>query len=152
MSNFKKPNAYFLGDNQDLQFVFAKVKKLAEINKKILELIDPAIRRSCQVANMAGNKLIIITANSSVATQLRYQIPDMLAKMRQDPALKHVNDIQTKVGTPQTRLSQPDNVIRQAAYLSSETAQQIKDMAKSLDDKKLREVMEKIATRIGEKK
>lgn len=144
----KKANSFFLTDHQDLQFIFAKIRKLNEINEKILAILDPAIKKYCQVANVAGNKLVLLTANSSIATQVRFQAPDILSKLQKIAALSHIKEIQTKVGMPQRqelRNLPKDKELRKVAQLSQETADLILEFAQSLDDPKLREVMEKIA-------
>ena len=152
--SYKKANSYLLTENQDLQFIFAKIKKLGEINKKVLSHMDAALAAHCQVANLTGNCLVILASNSSIATQLRFQAPDLLKKLQQDPALKHVKEIQAKVGVPrtQTRLSAPvEKNTHPVERLSEKTSAFILELAKSLDNEKLRKVMEKIAENVWKK-
>lgn len=143
---YKKTDAFFITNNQDLQFIFAKVRKLGEINKKVLALIEPSIARFCQVANMSGSKMIILAMNSSAATQLRFQTPDILKRLQKDPLLKHIKEIQIKMGMPEGQ-AKADGGKQNKPTLTAETGQMMRELADSLEDPKLKEIMRKIADR-----
>ena len=150
----KKANSFLQTDNYDLQFIFAKIRKLNEINEKVLAILDPALKRHCQVANIVGNKLILLTTNSSIATQIRFQSPDLLNKLHKISSLSHIKEIQAKVGIPprlELRNLPKDKEPHQVARLSLETAELILEFAQSLDDPKLKEVMERIAKNVKTK-
>jgi hypothetical protein len=154
-SYYKKPHAYLNADNADLQFVFAKAKRLQELSRNVSVYFDANVAPYCQVANIEGNKLIVLVANGSIATQLRFQMADMLRKFRsdRDPRLQKITDIQYKVhpsfspSPMAVNLKQKQNM----PLLSAETAKSIRDFAESLQDPKLKEIMEKIAGRTKEK-
>jgi hypothetical protein len=141
---YKKTDAFFQTDNQDLQFILAKVRKLGEINKKVLAVIDPSISRFCQVANISGNKMIVLVKNSSAATQLRFLVPDVLKKLQQDAGLRHIKDIQIKMGVPDGRVEMGGSGVKKQV-MSKETGEIVKGIADSLEDPKLREIMQRIA-------
>ena len=144
--SFKKADAIIELDCRDLRIVFAKVSLLQEINSKISNYLDPNIAPYCQVANMTENKLILIVANGSVATQIRFQKMDLLKKCKQHPELQNIQQIECKVRPPEQR----GEGIRSsyAPSLSSQAAYIIREMAETLEDPKLKEVMERIAGRV----
>lgn len=144
-SPFKKADAIIETDCRDLRTVFAKVSILQEINHKISSYLDPKIVQYCQVANITGDKLILIAANGSVATQIRFQTMDLLKKCKQHSELQHIQQIECKVRPPEIR----GNMLlsNKAPLLSTQAACIIREMAETLEDPKLKEVMERIAGR-----
>jgi hypothetical protein len=74
-----------------------------------------------------GGILVLIVANGSVATQLRFQIPDLLKKFKLDPILKRIHDIQCKV-RPAPSSSRVDKASNTMPTLSPESAQIMRDI------------------------
>jgi hypothetical protein len=124
--------------------IFAKAKMLAELNSKVLAYLDESLKNTCQVANLSANRLTLLVSSGSVATQLRFLIPDLLRHFKQDEHLKNISDIQCKVRPPQSsrrsRRKEPT-----VASLSTETANIVRSIAESIDDSKIREVLKRIA-------
>lgn len=151
MNHFlKKADEYLAHDNHDLRAILEKIKLLAKLNCKIEGYLDPAIARFCQVANIVNGKLILIATNGSVATQIRYQTSDLLEKVRKDKALSNITSIECKV-RPHNQHSSPrmnTQPVKNAPPLSSQTAQVVKAIAETIEDKKLREVMMRIAENV----
>ncbi|MBX3709316.1 MAG: DUF721 domain-containing protein [Gammaproteobacteria bacterium] len=150
----KKANTYIRSDSRDLCTIFIKVKLLNELTHKIFTLLEPSLVKYCQIGNLTGNKLIFITANGSIATQLRFQSVDLLKKFSQDASLKQIQQIECKVRpattTLPTRLEAhpPKNM----PPLSLTTAEMMHNIAESIDHSTLREVMKRIAMRTRQKR
>lgn len=144
----KKADAFLQAENYDLGLVLAKIKELQILNEKIRAYLDPSLAPYCQVANRLGNRLILLVANGSIATQLRFQLPELVKKLKTDTdmRLQKIQDIQCKVhpGFSAPRLAKtrkrPD-----MALLSPETAKIVGELADSIEDPRLREIMKKIA-------
>lgn len=147
----KKSHQYLKSSQNDLQMIFTKIKALEEINKRVLSYLSADMKKYCQVANFTSKGLIILAANGSVATQLRFQTGELLQKFKSDPILQKYPTIQCKV-RPSSPLSTPSKTTssRQAAKLSSETAGFIRDIANSLEDPKLKAALERIAEHTDE--
>jgi len=149
-SSFKKANAFIEYGGGDLQTVYAKIHVLQELNRKILIYLDKDMAKYCQVANLVGGKLTLIVANGSIATQLRFQVNDILRKFHQDSSLKHILSIEFKVrptqnqDSPRLRATTAKNM----PALSPETADIVKTIAESIEDPVLKEVMARIAMRV----
>lgn len=147
----KKVNAFLRVENKNLNIIIAKVKEINELNQKFSAYVDPHMRDYCQVANRIGSRLIILTANGSVATQLRFQGVDLIRKFKQDPMLKKIQEIHCIVRPIDTkRFLVP--ATKKVALLSEETAETIKAISDSLEDPKLKEVMQKIASHTNKKR
>lgn len=146
----KKAGNYLLDDHPDLHAFYLKLKALDELNAHVSRHLHPDVRAHCQAANLVDGRLILIAANGSIATQLRYQIPELLTQFKSDPALHHIKDIFCKVRPPlarsQRKLTPP--AASKMAPLSPQTAKMVDAMADSIDDPKLREVMKRIAQNI----
>lgn len=147
----KQAHRFLEGKSQNLGPLFAKAKELQALNQKIAAYLSPEIAHYCQVANQMGNKLTLIVANGSIATQLRFQAIDIIRKFHSsaDPALQKIQTIQCKVypDIAMTPLQTRSRAKRKVQPLSPETAQIIHDMAESIQDPKLKEIMERIARR-----
>ena len=146
----KKANDYLKTDNQDIKSLFAKIQEITELSALVMPFIPDELRQYCQIANLINKQLIIITANGSVATQLRFQTADLLRKFKQNPSLNCIQSIQYKVhpGFSATAPRQRPPKRQTVTPLTPETANMINEIADSLEDPKLREVMKRIAKRI----
>ena len=144
----KPAHSYLHEQNQDLRSLFAKIKLLKALNAKVSGILDPDLGKYCQVANLVENRLVLMAANGSIATHLRFQTPDLLKQFKTEPLLANIRYIQCKV-CPPSSLHTPSSVAPQRIVqpLSEETAAVVADMAMSLEDPGLREVMERIASR-----
>lgn len=145
----KKATHFLQEENHDLQSLFAKVKLLEVLNQKVAACLDVNLVQYCQVANVVNQKLILVAANGSIATQIRFQNQDLLRKLKKDPLLKDIQAIECKVRpvttNPATRL--PPNTDDNKPFLSHATADIIHAMADAIEDPKIREIMLRIATR-----
>ncbi|HEX4044708.1 MAG TPA: DciA family protein [Gammaproteobacteria bacterium] len=142
--------------NRDLLYILSKVKELISLNQQVAVYLDPAFRPYCQVANSSAGKLTLLTANGSIATQLRFQTNELLAYFKQDPKLCHIKEIHfivrpitTNMGTRTVTTSSGRGKSEQKKSgmqpLSRRTADTVRQIAQSIVDDELRKVMEKIA-------
>ncbi len=147
--SLKKIDQYLQSNHHDLQFLFTKIHLLKKINEQVMPYLDPHLAKYCQVANFADHKLVFITANAAIATQLRFQSPELLKRFRQDPSLKNIYHIECKVRPSEQFITHdvkvPDE--NKMPLLSSITAASVREIAQSLSDPLLKEIMERIAER-----
>lgn len=147
--SFKKAGVVLQSGNQELKSIINKVNHIERLNQKINVFLPTEFAEYCKVANFSSNKLIIITANSSIATQLRFMAPDIIQKFKKEPLLESIKEIQFKIAMPQVKRYQPRKKTK-VQMLSKETANVIRDFAQSLNDEKLRKIMERIAEHTDE--
>lgn len=143
----KKADAFLKSDHQELETLFSKMKALAALNEKIMPHIDPKLRGLCQVANTYEDRLILLAANGSIATQLRFQSIDLLSKLKQDKSLAHIKEIVCKVRPNPTNTRTTTRSKHQMEPLSPETAKMIHHIADCIEDPQLRQIMQRIASR-----
>src|SRR3990167_1545581 len=134
----KKAGSLLQSEHHDLKSLMTKVKQLEKLNQKFIEYLPNELKNYCHVANINGNRLIIMAANGSIATQLRFQSPDILKKMNSNPLFACIKEIHCKVAMPNSRRLSKTIKSATMSLLSNETAALIRDFAKSLDDEKLR--------------
>lgn len=138
----KKADVYMQTGNRDLQFIFSKIKQLEEVQKQLAQYLGP-LAPLCQVGNLANGKLILMAANASIATQLRFQSAALLQQFKRDSLLKNIKEIQCKVHL--TASSPAPKQYQAVSLLSQETADIVQGMADSLEDPTLRQIMQRIA-------
>lgn len=139
--------SYIESDTHDLKFIFDKIRALNLIQEKVQTYLDPVLAKYCQVANLAENRLVLLVANGSVATQVRFMANDLLKKFSQDPSLQHVRHIECKVRPARTKVSD-DKKDYQVQPLSADTAAIVRELADTIEDKKLREIMLRISEHV----
>lgn len=143
----KKVNSYLQTDHMELQTLFSKIKALQELNKLVLPLLGEDIAKFCQVANLVEGRLVILAANGSIATQLRFMTPDLLKKMAGLPALKSIRDIVCKVapGNAAPAAKMEPSLSRGLPPLSTYAADIVREIAESIKDPALKMMLQKIA-------
>lgn len=145
----KKASHYLKTDDRDWQFILTKVMTLKKWDDRLSAYLEPRIKKYCQVANVGGNRLVIITANGGIAMELRFQTTDLLRKFKQDPLLKTIQEIHCKVHPSFAEPLAKSSPFKKMQALSTKTAEVVREMAASLEDAALREIMERIAGRKG---
>lgn len=139
----KKAQAYFQSDHQDLQMIMAKVKELETLSQHLKAHLEPNILRYCQVGLRNKEQLVLFVANSSIATEIRLKTPELIRKFKLDPVFAGITSIQCKIYVKSPAMKPV--VLQKMQPLSTETAQMMQDIALSLEDPQLREIMCRIA-------
>jgi hypothetical protein len=127
---------------------------LEDLNQRVAAYLDKNIAEYCQVANLLGNKLVILAANGSIATQLRFQVSDLLRKFKQDPKLRHILQIESKVHPGFSRHAPQQSTPskgKKMPPLSAGSAEIMNEFAETLEDPKLKAVMKRIAAHTEKK-
>ena len=144
-STSQKAVGYLQNASQQLKSIFEKVSAIKKVQQKVLSHLDTNTVKQCQVANIVGSKLVLIFTNGSLATQVRYQARDILAKFAQDPALQHIKYIECKVRQTNPPVIKKTAPTRQVEHLSPDTSAIIHELADTIEDPKIREIMHRIA-------
>lgn len=145
--HLKKMSNYFQSRHQDLQPIFAKVKLLTEIHQQLTAYLDPYLASQCQTANLVNNKLVLITVNASIATQLRYQSVELLKRLQENALLKHIQHIEIKVRPALHAAALRQDTLKKMPLLSSATAAIVREIAETVADPRLKEIIKRIAKR-----
>lgn len=144
---YKKADAYLGEQYPHLLALLKKVQTIKTINQHFLNLLEPHIKPYCTVANVMGDHLVIIVANGSIATQLRFQAPDIIKLCSTHSQLSMIKRLSCKVQPLFNSLhATPQKAPKKMAPLSQKSSKAFREMATSIEDKRLKEIMERIAS------
>ncbi len=59
-----------------------QLSRLQKLNADVLELLEPDLRPHCHVANWRDNTLVLCVTSGLIATRMRYQVPELLSRLR----------------------------------------------------------------------
>lgn len=131
-------------DSKTLQTLLSQLKELKQFNDLLNQHLEPSLAQHCQAVRIDKDCLIVIVDNGHWATQLRFQIPRLLAQLRNSSPLQNLKGIICKVRPEYT--SHPRNKKpRKVATVSDQTAENILTTAQMIKDDSLRDILEKIA-------
>ena len=130
-------------DSQIIDGVLLKLKQLRDLQNILHGYLDKKLAPHCQVANYENNSLCVITATALWATQLRFQIPNLLTQLRRHDELKTIVELRCKI-RPKQPAPQPREYPA-VERLSLETSLILLETAKNIKHPSLKMIMEKIA-------
>lgn len=125
--------------------VLEQVHELKKLNQHFKKFLTPEIADYCFVTKLINHKLTVLTANGSIATQLRFESFDLLRKFKSDEVLKSVKQIEPKV-RPQQSMTPATKPTKKIPRLSATSAESIEAIAQSIKDEKLRNALLRIAS------
>jgi hypothetical protein len=76
-----------------LRDIVEKVNKIREIHDAVQAHLETRLKPHCQVINYRQNKVIIAVDNATWGTLLRFQLPELLNQLRQNPLLAAIRSI-----------------------------------------------------------
>ena len=132
-------------ENKTLQSIMSKVQELQRYNVLLANYLDPEIAKNCKVARFDRNCLFVIVENGDWTTQFRFQVPDLMKKLRKHPELEQISGIICKTRPAPNSITTPKIPPRVVSALSPHTSNSLLKTAKTLLDKRLQKVLEKIA-------
>ena len=135
-------------DSKTLQTLLGQLKELQQLSGLFSQNLEPSLAQHCQVSRIDKGCLIVMVDNGHWATQLRFQIPQLLAKLRASPSLQDLKGIICKVRPEYAPHPQNRKKPRKTASISEKTAENILTTAQSIQDHTLREILEKIASHL----
>lgn len=140
---------YFLdSDNSVLNDISEKLMRLQHINALLKDLLPPELADHCQATELDKGCLTLTATDNSFGMLLRYQTQNILSGLRKNPVFAGLTSIKTKV-RPVEAL--PAETKKERApklnpmTLSLESSQSLLEYAKNIDDKDIREALEKLA-------
>ncbi|MDR3478526.1 MAG: DUF721 domain-containing protein [Gammaproteobacteria bacterium] len=133
-------------DSKILGTLLNKLNQLAQINLILAQNLEPKLAPHCKVANFENHCLTVVTNNAIWATQFRFQIPTLQAKLLKHSDFAELRSIVCKIipviGQRETPALDQSRIVPK---LSLKTAEIILDTAQNIKHDKLRLIMRKIA-------
>lgn len=83
-----------------LNALVKRAEELRGIDAVVRDWLPELLRDKVQVAVTRGDTLVLTASSAVWATRLRYEVPELLEKARQTPALSHIARILVRVDTP----------------------------------------------------
>lgn len=149
-TNSKKPLAY-LDTEGTVHALWHKLKKVEQLHAVVSKHLDNNLQAYCKVTSFINGKLTIVAANSSITSQLHFQSPELLRKLKQEASLQGIQTIQCKVQVQTNRSRRALTKPRTVKPLSAESASIIADIAETIEDSKLRAAMQRLAKNVKAK-
>lgn len=143
----KKADFYLESENRNLQIILTHLRKIKKLNECLAEHLPVEIAHYCQITNLINQKLVLIAANASIATHIRFHSQDLIKKFAKIPELAMIQKIECKVRIISNYSKQPARVYQKMPLLSKKTAHFVREIAETIEDPKLREIMQRIAGR-----
>ncbi len=97
MSTVQKAQFILTQTDSMLGKLLEKAKQLTELDKLIKGYLGPKLAEHCQVCNLRNGRLVIMTQKAVYATRLKYEIPELLARLREREGFQGLIGIDCKV-------------------------------------------------------
>lgn len=97
MSTVQKARFILSQADTPLGKLLEKARQLTELDKLTKQYLKPDLAKHCQVCNLKNGRLIIMTNKAVYATRLKYEIPELLASLRQLEGFQRLIGIDCKV-------------------------------------------------------
>lgn len=70
---------------KNLQHIFKTIEKIDIANSLVKEYLPEELKSCCIVTNLRQNVLVLAVSDGVWASQLRYQLPELLRVLRKEP-------------------------------------------------------------------
>jgi hypothetical protein len=143
----------------ELGSLLVELQKIKALNQAILPLLPEQFRDSCQVSRIDKGCATLDVANGSMATMLRYEIPNILSELRKQKDWLGLASLKTRVKVdPTLNLSQANTGAAKAqsgieqperkSHISDETRQTLQSMAEDITDQELRAAIQALVSHL----
>ena len=117
------------------------IEKIKVVGKLLQVLLEPILASQCEVANYKNGCITLQAENAAIVTRLRYQIPELLEKLRRPEYLPGIASIKCIV-----RPNEQDIVENKARISASPAAADIvTDAAKNVNHAELQDALFKLS-------
>ena len=139
----KSVTAILAGRNDNLQTLLDRAAILDGINQRLLRYLPPPLNQHVYLANVRENTAVIMADSSAWLTRARYQGPEILTLLRQEPGLERINKLHFKIQPLTEHAERPTS----RPQLSENTAELLISTAKIIDDPELKAALHKLSRR-----
>jgi hypothetical protein len=122
-----------------------KAAYLSSLDRAVKALLSSELAAHCQVANVRDNVLILHLDAAEWATQLHYQLGDLLNQLRQQTGYAGLRTVQYKIRPAEGEKKIIAKV--PAKPLSNATRKLLSEMANSMENKELAEALSRLSKR-----
>lgn len=134
----------YVNEKSPLAKIIQQLRLIEQLNQRVLNQLEESMRPYCRVGNLINNRLVMVVANSAIATRIRLQSANLLDRFKQDEILKKIHYIHCKVGIAPTQRTKK-TLSAPKIELSDEAASAIEEIANTIDHPQLQNAMLRIA-------
>lgn len=127
-----------------LQRLLDRAHRLAELDKRVRAQLPSSLTVRCRVANLRAGTLIIQTESAAVHGKLRFLLPQLTRRLREEPGLSELKNIELRVAPTAESSSSPP--VRRAK-LSADAARLLESSAEATTDPELRRSLQRLVSR-----
>ncbi|MBZ2167170.1 MULTISPECIES: DUF721 domain-containing protein [Marinobacter] len=142
--NAQKTGIDSLSGAPGLNELLKKAELHRQAESQVLEAIPPELAQGTRFVSCHEGELILSAENASKASRIRFRQHEIMEKVRANELFQYVWKLKVKVAPP--RFS--ERPAHKKEPLSKENARLLKEEAGHTKDKKLREVLEKLASHV----
>ena len=130
--------------NQQLTVFYNKTTELKQINNTMQQFLPSSLKNYCYLAAIINGRMIINLNEISLATELRYFLPELRDKLRKEANLFQITKIDIRIAEQQKINNTPNNKLN----LSKNVYNTIMDASLNSNYKPLQAAWEKMANNI----
>jgi hypothetical protein len=132
-----------------LQGILDKLQLFKDLHAILAQYLDSKLAAHCLVTSMVNGHLVVITHSALWATQFRFQIPSLIPKLQTHAPFSALRNITCKI-SPSSKNQIPEAPPERAMErLSPQTSELIMTAAKTIQNEKLKAILQKIAKNIN---
>ncbi|MGD8593700.1 MAG: DciA family protein [Gammaproteobacteria bacterium] len=129
--------------NDKLQSLLDRAATLDGINQRLLRFLPSPLNQHVCLANLREDTAVFMADSSAWLTRARYQGPEILKLLRQEPGLERINKLHFKIQPLTEHAERPTS----RPQLSENTAELLISTAKIIDDPELKAALHKLSRR-----
>ncbi|MBW7472905.1 DciA family protein [Marinobacter sp. M216] len=133
-----------LGGTPVLKDLVARAELHRQAEEQVLGAVPPALAAGTRFVSCHEGELVLSAETAGKASQIRFRQHEIMEKVREYELFRYVWKLKVKVTPPRFR----EKPAFRKAPLSKENARLLKEEAGHTKDKKLREVLEKLASHV----
>jgi hypothetical protein len=126
-----------------LQSLLDRAAILDGINQRLLRFLPSPLNQHVCLANLREDTAVFMADSSAWLTRARYQGPEILKLLRQEPGLERINKLHFKIQPLTEHAERPTS----RPQLSENTAELLISTAKIIDDPELKAALHKLSRR-----
>ena len=139
----KSVTAILAGRNDNLQTLLDRAAIIDGINQRLLRYLQPPLNQHVCLANVREDIAVIMADSSVWLTRARYQGPEILTLLRQEPGLERISKLHFKIQPLTLHADRPAS----RPQLSENAAELLISTAKIINDPQLKAALHKLSRR-----
>lgn len=138
-------NKLFEEAQDNLAILITRTRQLRRLTLALRALLDSELAPHCYISNIEEPLLSVYVDSAAWATRLRFQVPQLLPRLRQaNPAFARVSNIRVSI-VAQRHTAAPLPKAPRGPMLSEDNANIINTLSNSIDDPPLQQALRRLA-------